>query len=581
MKTLIKTKINRALTLVFFLLMTLSMSELSYSQLTEDWINRYDGTISGEDKVQAMTSDREGNIYVTGYSEGKGTGRDFLTVKYSWEGKEEWTVRFNGFERASGIDDEANAIAVDEEGNVYVTGSSYAGRIGRDFCTIKYNGKGQEQWVSYFSGFSRIEDSDEEATSIAIGDGGNIYVAGNSGVIGAGFEICVVKYDQNGEQLWASKYYEVSSDVSRPVFIKATNSGFVYLAGTIQRLSNGIDYYTAKISKSGELEWDATYNGIGGNLAISDDEVSALALDENGNAYVTGYSYGAGTGKDFCTIKYGYDGREEWVSRTDYSQLQKNIRFEDEAKALAVDVSGNVYVTGKATSSLGGSDYLTVKINAKGETEWKKRFDSESFLYSEDGAEALALDKRGNIYVTGFINGFPPLLNCGNERGKDFCTIKYSPAGSQKWVKEYNGTGALGSNDDVAKGIFVDSKNRIFVMGESMGEESGLDFCLIKYSEYIPLEESESSEKSYRLNDNYPNPFNPTTKISFAIPVSSNVRLSIYDMSGREVAVIVNALLAAGSHQYEWNASQLSSGTYFYKIQAEGFVQTKKMVLIK
>lgn len=87
--------------------------------------------------------------------------------------------------------------------------------------------------------------------------------------------------------------------------------------------------------------------------------------------------------------------------------------------------------------------------------------------------------------------------------------------------------------------------------------------------------------KEFAIAQNYPNPFNPTTSISFDIPNLSEVKLSVYDLTGREIAVLVNETLEPGSYSYKWNASQLSSGIYFYRINAGSFVQTKKMVLIK
>ncbi len=86
---------------------------------------------------------------------------------------------------------------------------------------------------------------------------------------------------------------------------------------------------------------------------------------------------------------------------------------------------------------------------------------------------------------------------------------------------------------------------------------------------------------SYILNQNYPNPFNPSTVISFALPKSENVTLKIYNILGSEVATVLNKTLNAGNHKIEFDASNLSSGTYFYKIKAGSFTQVKKMNLIK
>jgi len=93
--------------------------------------------------------------------------------------------------------------------------------------------------------------------------------------------------------------------------------------------------------------------------------------------------------------------------------------------------------------------------------------------------------------------------------------------------------------------------------------------------------ETSSIPTDYALNQNYPNPFNPSTKIKFNLPSSSNVKLTIYDITGRTVKELVNQDLAAGVHTVGFNASDLASGTYIYRIQAGSFVQSKKMILLK
>jgi ribosomal protein S11 len=85
----------------------------------------------------------------------------------------------------------------------------------------------------------------------------------------------------------------------------------------------------------------------------------------------------------------------------------------------------------------------------------------------------------------------------------------------------------------------------------------------------------------YSLLQNYPNPFNPTTTIKFDIPKSSNVKISVYDITGKEFGVLVNEKLQAGTYQTNWNASNFPSGIYFYRIQAGDFSETKKLILLK
>ena len=86
---------------------------------------------------------------------------------------------------------------------------------------------------------------------------------------------------------------------------------------------------------------------------------------------------------------------------------------------------------------------------------------------------------------------------------------------------------------------------------------------------------------SYSLSQNYPNPFNPSTEIQYSIPGSSNVKLIVYNLLGQKVATLVNEQKPAGAYSVKFNASNLSTGIYFYTLRAGNFMTTKKMILLK
>jgi hypothetical protein len=90
-----------------------------------------------------------------------------------------------------------------------------------------------------------------------------------------------------------------------------------------------------------------------------------------------------------------------------------------------------------------------------------------------------------------------------------------------------------------------------------------------------------SLPKDYQLSQNYPNPFNPSTLIKYDLTAGGFVTLKVFDILGREVAVLVNEEKPAGSYNIEFDASSLSSGMYVYQLIAEGFVSAKKMMLVK
>lgn len=86
---------------------------------------------------------------------------------------------------------------------------------------------------------------------------------------------------------------------------------------------------------------------------------------------------------------------------------------------------------------------------------------------------------------------------------------------------------------------------------------------------------------SFALQQNYPNPFNPTTQISFDLPQASRVELSVYNVLGQKVETLIDGAMDAGTHQIEWNGDGNSSGIYFYRLQADNFSATKKMMMLK
>ncbi len=95
------------------------------------------------------------------------------------------------------------------------------------------------------------------------------------------------------------------------------------------------------------------------------------------------------------------------------------------------------------------------------------------------------------------------------------------------------------------------------------------------------LPESELPLKEFILRENYPNPFNPSTTINFILPEASDVKLSIYNTLGQRVALLANSFFESGSYSFQWDASGLNSGIYFYRLEAGNFTQIRKMILIK
>lgn len=125
--------------------------------------------------------------------------------------------------------------------------------------------------------------------------------------------------------------------------------------------------------------------------------------------------------------------------------------------------------------------------------------------------------------------------------------------------------------------------NRIFLTNNYILFEDGYSIRCVRGETGTAVEDNDKNGLStkYILSQNYPNPFNPTTTINYSIPKESFVTIKIYDVVGKEVAVIVNENKSAGSYSIEFDASKLVSGIYFYRMQTGNFIETKKLILIK
>ncbi|MBS4015983.1 MAG: SBBP repeat-containing protein [Candidatus Latescibacteria bacterium] len=437
--------------LLFLIIIFVIMPNYLQAQVDTAWVRRFSGTGNFTDKANAITIDAVGNVYVAGYTYKAASDCDYLTIKYSASGETLWTRTYAG---AGNNVDQANTIAVDASGNVYVTGYAYM-TVNNDYLTIKYNQNGDTIWTRRYNGSGNGNDV---ATAIAIDGSGNVYVTGRS--YGSGSDMLTIKYAGNGDSLWAKRYHGgqggLSADDARAIAIDG--SGNVYVAGYCSRVTTGQDYAVIKYNASGDTCWMRFYDN-GSNGA---DQATSMTIDNSGNVYVTGVSPGSGTNKDYLTIKYSSTGDLLWTQR--YTGL--GSADDDEAAAIKVDGSGNVHVTGFSVGSGTGSDFATIKYNANGDLLWERRYDQTN---SNDRAKALAIDRLGNVFVTGFVT----------QSGlTDYMTIKYDADGELLWAKSYDGP--INSYDE-ANAIAVDNNGNVVVSGFSNGSGSGEDFLTIKY----------------------------------------------------------------------------------------------------
>lgn len=582
----------------------------SMTQVSEEWVARYNGPGNAADNAVDVAVDDDGNVYVTGSSTGAGTFADYATIKYNSAGVQQWVARYNG---PGNFFDEPADLAIDAAGNVYVTGVSAGVGNNDDYATIKYNSAGVVQWVARYNG---PNDSTDAATSLAVDAAGNVYVTGRSAGIGTVLDYATIKYNSAGVVQWVTRYNGPGNSNDRAAALAIDNS-FVYVTGHSTGIGTNLDYATIKHNlTTGEIIWVSRYNGAGNDR----DVASSLTVDAAGNVYVTGTIISGFDPSgdpfplelfDWATIKYNNVGAEQWVSIHDEGG-------DDFAESVKLDNLGNVIVTGSISNSPPrleepDLDYGTIKYNASTGAEiWVSKYGPPPGTdFNEWRAQDQAIDSEGNIYVTG-------------QTGQgEYGTIKWNSNGELQWAVTYTNGGG-----NAAFAIALDDSGNVYVTGGSQGSGTGSDFATIKYNQLqtacgnngekilvchkgkktLCINSTDvaahlahgdqlgacatttnariaSNEPTASINNVpvrfrvsvIPNPAITTAKILYELPADGRVLIQLFDLLGREIQTLVDAGKPAGVHNAEFNVAGLQHGMYFYRIT----VKSAKQVWLK
>ena len=439
----------------------------------EEWVTRYHGNELElfTDGAQDIAVDDLGNIYVTGSSYSKpdpsiNGNYDYATVKYDSNGNQLWVTKYNGPDNngdGGGGFTGTMFMAVDSFGNVYVTGYSRSEDTYNDYATVKYDTDGNEMWVARYDGPGNRYD---EPSDIAVDNTGNVYVTGNSEGVDGNDDYATIKYDPNGVELWVARYDGNGDEQDFVKAIAVDDFGNVYVTGHSD--SQGNDIYdghstTIKYNSEGVELWVAMHNDPE-NLSSG---ASDIAIDDMGNIYVTGGRENSENNTDFLTIRYDPNGTEDWVT-----QWNDPDDGDEGAKKIALDNFGNLYVSGQITSSGIAPDFMTIKYDSEsGQLIWAARQNGPEDLY--DSVSDMAIDEYGNVYVTGisdYLYQVYPNVSTAN-----YMTVKYTPDNNvPAWIAKYEG---LPDGLEIAAAIAIDNSNNVYVTGDSYA------YTTIKYSQ--------------------------------------------------------------------------------------------------
>jgi uncharacterized delta-60 repeat protein len=525
----------------------------SLAQATVDtaWVRRWDGSAHQDDWAEAMTVDSAGNVYVTGVTETDTINGhyDIITLKYGPTGELQWGRQYGN----PGTLERPSAVAVDRQGNVYVTGYGN-GRI----LTLKYSSAGQLLWSLPFG-------SQGGAADLALDVQGNALLCGSVLRTADSFDMVTIKYRPSGDSAWVRLLDWAGGDEDARGLSVAPQGGLcVTAAGYDTR--PGSTCLTVSYDSTGTRQWLAVYDG-----PADWDSPADIAVDSGGSVYVTGKSEGTSSPWDYLTVKYNSAGESLWTRR--YNGAANGW---DEARAVATDTAGAVIVTGRSFVMSTNPNAATIKYGSDGTLQWVALFGGPIANWGE--GNAVAVDETGNVYVGG-ASAFP------GGAYADFATIKYNAAGETVWVRSYNGPG---NSVDNCSASALGRDGSVCVTGRSYGPGgTNQDIVTIRYAERGAVEERATLDAPREVLITWagPSPFTARTAVNLHLAASGRARLEVHSAAGRLVRTLVDGLLPAGSHTLGWDGTdddglRVPAGVYSVRLVTEQVKQSVKVVVL-
>ena len=381
---------------------------------------------------------------------------------------------------------------MDTDGNSYIAGDTGFDPWNSgddDALIVKCDTGGTVQWTRQIG-----SSEEDDATSIAVDGSGNSYITGFTigdlaGPNQGGSDAFIVKYDTAGTVQWSRQVGSIERDHAKSIALDASGNSYITgltegdLAGPSQGWS---DAFIVKYDTAGTVQWSRQF-GTG-----SSDKGTGIAVDGSGNIYITGETYGdlggpSQGGYDIFIANYDSAGTAQWIR-------QIGTPARDSATSIAVDGSGNIYVTGETRGDLGGpnqgrTDAFIVACDSDGTVRWTMQIGT----CGGESARSIAVDGSGNIYITGGTWGHL----CGPSVGEeDAFIVACDSAGTVQWIRQI-GT----SRSEEGHGIAVDGSGNIYITGEAWGDlvgpNQGFDDAFIMAIGTTPAAPGDSTVDGY------------------------------------------------------------------------------------
>ncbi len=434
-------------------------------------------------------------VYIAGHTKTGAGSQDFILLKYDTVGNFKWKKTYD----KAGLDDRIFDIAVDNSGNVYVTGGSQDITSGFDVATIKYDLNGNQIWVARYNGGG---NSDDKGFSIAF-DGSNVFVCGFSSSATTGKDFTVIKYNSSGVQQYVyTKNGTANGDDVANSLVWQSNK--LYVTGNLKNTTSNQDIYTTRLNAiNGNFDWSQTINGT----ANLDDQSLDIKLN-GGDVLICGGITNTGTNQDYHFARLNSNN-----GATVFSKSYDAFGGDDYATSLIFNLSSTYAIVGLAQNGT-NYDYHTVKYNNAGIFSWVHK------LQRGTGFSAvlpkIEVDILGDFYVCGASQ---------NNSSLDGVLYQLAPSGNQAWIDYQDGFGLRDAHVDLS----TDNLGHVYLASLNERLTNVFDIALIRYSQtpvYAPIDfSSEPNNPAYLFYKNdgqvFDSAYNNVTQVKYCTELTN------------------------------------------------------------
>ncbi len=601
---------------IAFLSLTL-ISSLSFAQAPDTiWTRVYQGSESYE--VQQTAG---GGFIIVGYYRITASNRDAILIRTDSDGDVIWTRTFGGDSIEVGY-----SVHQTTDGGFIVAGYTRSfGAGGMDYYLVKTDAAGNAEWTKTYGG-----TGDDIAKSVRQTSDGGYIIVGQSET-GINLEdTYLVKTDSAGDTLWTRRLSVDNRNYAECV--RQTYDGGYVVAGWCEPLAFPRDVFLIKVDSSGNQLWAMLYD------AGSDDHAYCVEPTPDGGYVIAGECHNASNGSDDALlIKTAANGTYSWISSLGGSHAQYGY-------SVALSSDGGYVIAGQGSNQgVLSDDAMLIKVDSAGTQLWYHRWggaDSQRIkCVSATADEGYITSGRttgaNRMFVTRFQGAMPlpgleitphnpPVqipasggsfgfdLSVANPRHRAVTLDVWSevlvidnfyygplllrqgitvPGGaslSRALIQRIPWNAPSGEYVYLAKtGVFPDGSIDIdsFHFTKLSGGECAsntADNWEVSGWVNLPAEDKQSQQSMCIVNlSASPNPFNAEIDVRFELRDASRIKLTVYDISGREAAGLADGFYSAGIQQAVWDASAMASGVYFARLQAGDLVQVKKLLLLK